>query len=123
MKFNSKVIHGRAHGRTIGYPTANLQVTDVASQVLNKEGVYAVKVKTETGEFAGALFYGRRTLFKEEKKACEVLLIDFAGDLYGQYMDIEIMKYLRPTHDIKDEEELKRLIEQDIANTNQLFNQ
>ena len=123
MKFTSKVIHGRQHGRTIGYPTANLEVTDAVKQALGKEGVYAVKVKTEISEYAGVLFYGKRTLFKEEKLVCEILLIDFKGDLYGQDVDIEIIKYLRPVQNIKDEAELKRLIEQDIANTNQLFNQ
>lgn len=123
MKFTSKVIHGRAHGRTIGYPTANLEVTDAVSQVLNKEGVYAVKVKIKAEEYRGALFYGNRTLFKEEKKVCEVLLIDFTGDLYGEEVLVEVIKYLRPVETVKDEEELKRLIEQDIASTNQLFNQ
>ncbi|MEK7125317.1 MAG: riboflavin kinase [Patescibacteria group bacterium] len=123
MKFTSRVIVGQQHGRTIGYPTANLAVTDAAKQALGKEGVYAVKVRTKIGEYAGALFYGQRTLFKEEKIICEVLLINFTGDLYGEEVGIEIIKFLRPVQSVKDEEELKRLIEQDIANTIKLFNQ
>ena len=123
MKFASKVIHGRKHGRAIGYPTANLQINDVVRKVLNKEGVYAVKVTTKVGDCVGALFYGKRSLFKDEKPVCEILLLNFIGDLYGQEISIEIIKYLRPVEAVKDETELKRLIEKDIERTNQLFNQ
>lgn len=123
MRFTSRVIHGQKHGRTIGYPTANLEVTDVIKQILDKEGVYAVKVATKDREYSGALFYGQRSLFADDKPICEVLLIDFVGDLYGEEVTIDVVKYIRSTVAVKNEEELKRLIEQDIANTNQLFNQ
>ena len=123
MNFTSRVTHGRQHGRTIGYPTANLELTDEIRAGLDKEGVYAVRVGLGEKQYAGALFYGNRSLFKEDKTVCEVLLINFTGDLYSQIITIEIIKYLRPVAAVKDEAELKRLIEQDIKDTSQLFNQ
>lgn len=113
MKFTGKVIHGRKHGRAIGYPTANLEVTDAVKQALDKEGVYAAIVN---GQYAGALFYGKRSLFKEEKPVCEILLLDFAGDLYGEEIIVNVIKYLRETIDVKNEMELKNKIEADVKN-------
>lgn len=121
MKFTSKVIHGQKHGRTIGYPTANLEVTDAVKQALDKEGVYAVKVKTKAGEYGGALFYGQRALFKEDKLVCEILLLDFTDDIYEQEITVEVIKYLRPVEAVKDEKELKRLIEQDIKDVKSII--
>ncbi len=123
MKFTSRVIAGRRHGRTIGYPTANLEINPELESALPQAGVYAVRVGWDGKKYGGALFYGCRSLFKDAKLVCEVLLIDFAGDLYGDEIEIDVVKYLRPVRNVIDEAELKRLIEQDIANTNQLFNQ
>lgn len=123
MKFTSRVIHGQKHGRTIGYPTANLEINAELESALPKEGVYAVRLDLNGKTYGGALFYGSRSLFKDKEPVCEVLFLDFSGDLYREGITIEVIKYLRPVEAVKDEEELKRLIEQDIANTNQLFNQ
>ncbi len=116
MKFSSHVIHGEKHGRTIGYPTANLEVTDAVRQALDKEGVYAVKIKASSGEYKGVLFYGIRSLFKDQRQVCEILLLDFADDLYGEEITVEIVEYIRGVVVVKNEEELKELIEEDIKN-------
>lgn len=121
IKFKSKVIHGQAHGRTIGYPTANLEVTETVREALPQEGVYAVKVRTKDGEYGGALFYGQRSLFADTKPICEVLLLDFAGDLYGEEVEVDVVKYIRPVVAVKSEEELKRLIEEDVKNMKSNF--
>lgn len=115
MKFTSKVIHGKKHGSSIGYPTANLEVTDEIRQCLDKEGVYAVKVLVCGQGYKGALFWGKRTLFNEPDTICEVLLSDFfEGDLYGQMIEVEVVDFVRQSQVIKDNEQLKKLIEEDI---------
>lgn len=114
MKFTSRVIHGKKHGRTIGYPTANLEVTDSVRQALDKEGVYAVRVDLGDKKYSGALFYGQRSLFKDENLVCEVLLIDFGGELYDQEITVDVVEYIRPVVAVTSEEELKGLIMGDI---------
>lgn len=123
MKFTSRVIHGQKHGRTIGYPTANLEINPELESALPKEGVYAVRVGFGGKEYGGALFYGKRSLFADTKPMGEILLLDFVGDLYGQEISVHVIKYLRPVVAVKDEAGLKRLIEQDIKETSRLFNQ
>lgn len=114
MKFTSHVIHGRKHGRTVGFPTANLEINSALESALPKEGIYAARVYLDDKEYPGALFYGHSSLFRNYKLTCEVLILDFAGDLYGQEIVVEVIKFLRPTAVLKDNEELKQLIEADI---------
>lgn len=121
MKFTSKVIHGQQHGRTIGYPTANLDVTAEIKAILGKEGVYAVRVGLGDKKYKGVLFYGQRSLFSDDKLVCEVMLLDFAGDLYGQEIGIEVVKFIRPTIAISDGIELKKLIEEDVKNVKSII--
>lgn len=114
MKFSSHVIHGRKHGRTIGFPTANLEINSALESALTKEGIYAAYVYLGDKKYLGALFYGHSSLFRNYKLVCEVLLLDFAGDLYGQEIVVEVLEFLRPPAVLNDNEELKRLIEADI---------
>src|SRR3990167_1057383 len=116
MKFTSRVIHGQKHGRTIGYPTANLEINPELEGALPQAGVYAVRVDWDGKTYGGALFYGRRSLFKDAKPVCEVLLMDFVGDLYGSEIEIEIVKFFRPVMPVNSNEDLKKLIDEDVKN-------
>ena len=112
--FVSCVIHGRKHGSSIGYPTANLEVTDAVRAALPKYGVYAVKVVVGKKTYAGALFWGNRTLFGETEPVCEALILDFGGDIYGLQIQVTVVQYMRGVARVSSNEELVKLIEQDI---------
>jgi len=114
MRFKSRVISGTKHGSSIGHPTANLKITSAAKKALAREGVYAVRVLFKDKEYKGALFWGQRTLFSEKEPVCEVLILDFDGDLYGKIIGIDVVQYIRKTISVKNEKELKRLIKKDI---------
>jgi riboflavin kinase / FMN adenylyltransferase len=114
MKFTTKVIHGNKHGNSIGYPTANLKVTKDVHKVLARYGIYVVKVLVRGRHYKGLLFWGIRSLFEDTKPRCEVLILDFSDELYGEEITIEAVTYLRPVQQLKDEHELKQLIEQDL---------
>lgn len=114
MKFASRVIHGQQHGRTIGYPTANLEINPELESALPIEGVYGVRVDLGGKKYSGALFYGRRSLFKDEKLVCEVVLLDFSGELYGSEIEVELLHFLREPMVVQNEAELKKLIAEDI---------
>ena len=90
--FSGRVVRGKQLGRTLGFPTANLdaQSTDLA------RGVYAVRVRLESGEERmGMMNVGRHPTLPEGPATVEINLLDFEGDLYGQTLFVEPEAFLR----------------------------
>lgn len=89
------VIEGDQRGRTIGFPTANIQPTD--DYLLPKVGVYAVKVTHGTETYYGMANVGFKPTFEEEveKPTIEVNIFDYKGDLYGENLRIEWHNFIR----------------------------
>jgi riboflavin kinase/FMN adenylyltransferase len=95
-RIEGAVIHGEKRGRELGYPTANMDVTDLH---LPRAGVYAVFADVLTGphqgHYLGAANLGIRPMFGENLPNLETYLLDFKGDLYGQTLSIAFVKHLR----------------------------
>lgn len=92
-----KVVAGKQLGRTIGFPTANIQ-TESPNLLVPAEGVYAVNVRMPSGIVRrGILNIGRRPTVDNDNAipTVEVHILDFSGDLYGQPLAIEFLKRLR----------------------------
>ncbi len=88
------VQHGDKLGRTIGYPTANL---DMAEYLRPAYGIYAVRGRLGDGRVLdGAANLGIRPSFDPPKELLEPHFFDFAGDLYGRTVSVELIDYLRP---------------------------
>jgi len=88
------VRHGDKVGRTIGYPTANL---DMADYLRPAYGIYAVTGRLADGRvLAGAANLGVRPQFQPPKELLEPHFFDFAGDLYGQSLEVALVERLRP---------------------------
>jgi len=89
------VIHGEKRGRTIGFPTANLELTD--HYVTPSKGVYAVRVQHGEQELHGVMNLGVKPTFHESgmKPTFEVHLLDFDGHLYDQELKVELVHYIR----------------------------
>lgn len=87
------VIHGDKRGRTLGYPTANLALPGGTELAF---GIYAVRVRVGDRTVDGVASYGRRPTFDDGAPLLEVHLFDFAGDLYGQELDVALVGYIRP---------------------------
>ncbi|WP_405114063.1 bifunctional riboflavin kinase/FAD synthetase [Paenibacillus sp. FSL K6-1217] len=87
--------HGEKRGRTIGFPTANLQLED--RYVIPAKGVYAVKVFYKEDILYGVMNVGVKPTFHEgvTTPSFEVHLFDFAGDIYGQELKVELVSYIR----------------------------
>lgn len=89
------VVRGRQLGRTLGYPTANLQAAD-ADQLLPGDGVYAVEAVVGETTHSAMLSIGLRpTLGAGLARTVEVHLLDFAGDLYGQDLTLRFVRWMR----------------------------
>ncbi len=87
------VERGDQRGRELGYPTANLQLSDYQRP---KYGIYAVRVTLEDGrEFPGVANLGVRPTFEPPQELLEAHLFEFDGDLYGQTIEVALHAYIR----------------------------
>ena len=88
------VIHGDKRGRTIGYPTANI---DMGKYLRPAYGIYAVRGRLADGTMLhGAANLGIRPQFEPPKELLEAYFFDWSGDLYGQVVEVELIAFLRP---------------------------
>lgn len=92
------VVHGDARGRTLGFPTANMEF---AGPGLPPFGVYAVRVQARSGtpilpRHDGVASFGIRPMFRTAEPLLETHLFDFTGDLYGRVLSVELIVWLRP---------------------------
>ncbi|HXH14504.1 MAG TPA: bifunctional riboflavin kinase/FAD synthetase [Sphingomonas sp.] len=88
------VQHGDKVGRTIGYPTANV---DMGKYLRPAYGIYAVTGRLEDGRvLKGAANLGIRPSFDPPKELLEPHFFDFSEDLYGQTIEVALIDYLRP---------------------------
>lgn len=110
---SGKIVEGYQVGRTIGYPTANMQVWE-RYKVVPALGVYAVLVHLRNVVYSGMLYIGTRpTLHEDSQISVEVNLFDFSGNLYNQSMTIEFVDFIRADEKFQTMEELVARIHQD----------
>ena len=107
-----EVIHDRAIGRTIGFPTANIVYPDEKFSL--KKGVYATRIEVDGRCFDGITNYGARPTFDNGRVLTETHLIGFSGDLYGRELKIEFLRYLRENRKFDSVEELKIQLTKDV---------
>ncbi|GGA35539.1 bifunctional riboflavin kinase/FAD synthetase [Sphingomonas psychrolutea] len=107
------VQHGDKVGRTIGYPTANL---DMGTYLRPAYGIYAVRGRLPDGRVLdGAANLGIRPTFDPPKELLEPYFFDFNEDLYGQAIEVELIDYLRPEAKFGSLEALTEQMEADCA--------
>ncbi|AZI32193.1 bifunctional riboflavin kinase/FAD synthetase [Kaistella carnis] len=102
---SGEVIHGQKIGRTIGYPTANIQVHPM--KLLPKNGAYIVDVFVKEQHFKGMLSIGTNPTVEGKLKTVEVYILDFKDDLYGKEISVNFRDFL---HDEIKFESLEQLI-------------
>lgn len=112
------VIHGDKVGRTLGMPTANL---DLALYVLPPNGVYYVDVLYNDHVYPGALNIGYNpTINYSVKKRVEVYILDFNEMIYGKQLEIFFRLYLRPEQQFKSKDALIVQLQKDIEDVKRL---
>ena len=109
---------GAARGRTIGFPTANL---DGVATLLPADGVYAGRATLPTGQVhAAAVNLGPNPTFGEGARKLEIHLLDFAGDLYDSPLALEFRQFLRGTRPFAGRDELVEQLRRDVAEVREL---
>lgn len=114
-----QVVSGRKLGRTIGVPTANLQMPE--DLVKLPHGVYACKAFAEGKEYFAVTNIGSRPTVGGHHVTVEAWLLDFDGDLYGKTIVLEVHKFLRPEKRFDSLAELREEIQKNAAQTRKIF--
>ncbi|HCN51911.1 MAG TPA: riboflavin biosynthesis protein RibF [Chryseobacterium sp.] len=100
------VVHGKKIGRTIGYPTANIDTESI--KLLPKKGAYIVEVLVKGKQYKGMLSIGTNPTVNGEKLTIEVYILDFDDDIYDEKITVRFRDFL---HDEIKFESLEKLIE------------
>ncbi len=109
------VEHGRHIGSTIGIPTVNVMPPD--DKLLPPYGVYASRVHLGDEVFSGMTNVGRKpTISEKERPGAETYIYDFDRDIYGRFIEVELLEFVRPEIKFNSIDELKKQIESDLIN-------
>jgi riboflavin kinase / FMN adenylyltransferase len=111
---------GDQRGRSIGFPTANLSLGDYQRPAY---GVYAVRVHVAGAIYDGVANIGLRPTFDPPCELLEVHLFDFAGDLYGKRIFVDIVAFMRGERKFAGLEPLKSQIAVDRATADKILRQ
>ncbi|HUQ97050.1 MAG TPA: riboflavin kinase, partial [Chitinophagaceae bacterium] len=110
--FSGLVIHGDKIGRTLGYPTANLQYLN-NDKIHLGHGVYAATATLHKTVINGMLSIGNRPTLTNSAEMVEINLFDFEETIYGQELKITVYKYLRAQEKYSNIDLLKSQLQED----------
>lgn len=113
------VVQGQHLGRTLGIPTANLQIPH--GIIVPKQGVYACRVWVGEQCWVAVTNVGTRPTVNGKTLTVEPWLLNYQGDLYGKEIRVEFYKYLRPERKFPSLEELKAEIHRNAQQAQRYF--
>lgn len=113
------VIKGKQLGRTIGFPTANV---NVEVEVSLNNGVYGVRIYRQNKVYFGVMNVGKRPTFDDgEHMTYEVHILDFHHDIYDEQILVEIMFYIRPEQKFNQLKDLIQQLHADVFHARKQF--
>ena len=104
-----KVIHGTKKGRTLGFPTANINVANEIDL-----GIYAGYIFIESKKYKSAIY-------SSGNKILEAFIFDFSEDLYGKEINVELVKKIRDKKVFKNDAEASEQISKDVSEIKKLL--
>lgn len=122
FKLHGTVVEGQKLGRTLDFPTANIETSD-PDKIIPGYGVYAVKVNVSGKQYSGMLNIGNRPTVNHnaDNRSIEVHILDFKDDIYGQPIELTFFKKLREEQKFSSLEALKEQLLMDKKNTIEYF--
>ena len=109
--FSSRVIDGDKRGRVLGFPTINQIIPEELA--MPRFGVYQSVVTVKGEKFKGVTTVGKRPTVGTEKILSETHILDFDRDIYGENVDVRLIKFIRPEKKFSSFDELARQIKSD----------
>ena len=118
-RMSGKIVRGRKVGRTLGYPTANV---DIRRRQCAVDGIFAVRVHgLEGGPYNGVASVGRRPTFDLHKPLLEVHLFDFDREIYGEYIHVDFIEWIRGVEKFEGPDELVAQMHRDADNAREIL--
>jgi riboflavin kinase / FMN adenylyltransferase len=119
--FSGNVVKGRQLGRTIGFPTANIQVQK-QYKLIPKNGVYTTNVYLRNKRYLGIMNIGNRPTVDGIGRTQEVHIFDFNDDIYGENLKVEVLDFIREETKFDSIQKLIEQIEKDCKTAKELLN-
>jgi riboflavin kinase/FMN adenylyltransferase len=113
--FCGTVVHGKKLGKTIGYPTANLDINH-PNKLIPANGVYAVQCKVDGQIYGGMMNIGNNPTVPGKDFSIEVNIFDFSADIYGKVVEIFVIARIRDEKKFGNIEELALILHLDKKN-------
>lgn len=108
-----QVVHGKALGRTVGMPTANLGVSNLKKKPI--DGVYATITDIEGDRFMGLTNIGKRpSVDNDNRITIETFILDFNKDIYDQSIALEVYFHIRGVQKFSGLEEVQKQVAKDV---------
>lgn len=122
MKITGVIVHGKQLGRTIGFPTANIQPDD-PSMVTAENGVYVavISIPGHPGRLPCMLNQGTHPTAPEGPPTIEAHILDFSADVYDRRAEVEYLSFLRPEQRFPSLAALKDQLRTDMEKTREYF--
>lgn len=117
---NGTVIHGDKRGKSLGYPTANIQPEN-PSKIIPLKGVYATWIRVEERYYRGMLNIGDRPTFEKANFSIEVHILDFDEDIYGKEIQVQFVERIRDEMVFSGKNELIDQLNSDKEKTIQIL--
>ena len=120
--FEGQVMHGDKLGRQLGYPTANIRITD-DEKLAPADGIYTIQCCLKQGDgsygklYGGMMSVGFRPTVDGKKRVIEVNIFDFKEDIYGQTLRVYTIAFLRNEEKFETLEALVSKIDEDKTNS------
>lgn len=116
-----KVMHGEKRGRTMGFPTANLELNNAGNVAIPAAGVYAGQVEVSGKVYPALVNVGNNPTFSGQSLRLEAHLLHFKGDLYNTRLKVEFLAFMRPEQRFPDMQALQRQIAKDALAVKKFF--
>lgn len=116
--FSGTIVHGNKLGRTLGYPTANIEL-DNKEKLVPADGIYAVRLRIEGDEkdYRGMMSIGIRPTIEDPRRVIEVNIFDFSSDIYDRKISVSLHSWLRSEQKFASLDELKAQMHLDKIQT------
>lgn len=115
FNLTGEVIKGKGLGRTIDFPTANLHISE-DYKLIPKQGVYIIKSEYKDNGYFGMMNIGTNPTVNGEKQSIEIHFLDLNASLYGEHLNVQVLKRLRDERKFESIEALKRQLYIDKQN-------
>lgn len=120
-QFNGEVVKGNQLGRTIGFPTANIQISDI-NKIIPANGVYAVEIDFNGECLKGVMNIGTKPTVQDSLQIhLEVFIFDFSSDIYGENLRVFVRDFIRSEQRFSSLDELKLQLRKDEESAREIL--